>query len=106
MGEVRAPIGGIAWGAPVPCRAPLKRPAIAQDLLARIHPAAGEPDRELLQRSLERYRPTNLSELHMALRAAADGEPSDLVEAVRRLADEQPERTLGEILAQRPGAAP
>lgn len=73
---------------------------LAQDLLLRIHPSGGRSEQEHLRRALGRYRPVNLSELYMALRATAHGGGKDLLDAARRLADEAPERTLTELLAR------
>jgi hypothetical protein len=73
---------------------------LAQDLLLRIHPGGEAGELELLRDALERYRPNNLSELYMALRAVAAGAGNSLLEPTRRLADETPERTLHELLAR------
>jgi len=72
-------------------------PLLAERLVSRLH-ATDADDVERVRGALERYRPRNLSELYMALRAVSSGSRPRVLELVRRHADEHPEQDLEEFV--------
>ena len=80
-------------------------PLLAERLVSRLRgtdatDTTDVADVERLRGALERYRPRNLSELYMALRAVSAGSRPRVLELVRRQADEHPELGLEEFVGR------